>query len=324
MSKDAPPNDPMQAGIRFMLPEEAMMQKEPEWLIEGILPAHSLSLPYGPSDCYKTFVAIDMAASIGTGLDWHEHKVQQGVTAYIVAEGDDAFPKRLQAWAESRGVRVADTRVCQLHQPIYLLEDDMLAALVEALGALQAQVDLPIRLVVFDTLSMCLGDGKENVDMPQAAMALNYIRQKTGAHVLAIHHEGHVQGRPRGHSALQGNWPTRIRFTKPEEMACRLTCQKQANSRRFDPLTLHLAEREVVLPSGKHDTSLAVIDEAGPAVPQHDSRRKHTLGDALAIYNALPAPVSGAALGKALGVGRSSGNDWLQRLAEAGYIQQAA
>jgi hypothetical protein len=279
MSKDAPPE------MRFLTPEEAMKQKEPEWLVDGILPAHALSLVFGPADAYKTFTVLDMAASIGMGTPWHGHAVQQGTTAYIVAEGDDAFPKRLQAWAEARGVRPNATRVCQLHQPIYLLEDDMVAALVAAIAELQQAG--PVRLVVFDTLSMCMGSGDENLDMGKAAMALNYVRQKTGAHVLAIHHEGRVKGRPRGHSALEGNWPTRIRFSKPEDMACTLTCQKQANSRRFEPFTLQLAERAVKLPSGRHDTSLVIEDADAPA--KRPKRRggkrgtRHTLDDLLPV-----------------------------------------
>jgi RecA-family ATPase len=258
MSMDAPPE------MRFLTPEEAMKQKEPDWLIEGLLPAHALSLVYGAADAYKTFTVLDMAASIGMGTLWHGHAVRQGTTAYVVAEGDDAFPKRLQAWVEERGVSLAATRVCQLHQPVYLLEDAMVAALVAGIAELERQAG-PVRLVVVDTLSMCMGDGDENLDMGKAAMALNYVRQRTGAHVLAIHHEGHAKKRPRGHSALLGNWPTRIYFSKPEDMACTLTCQKQANSRRFEPVTLRLTERPVTLPSGRQDTSLTVLPDADAA-----------------------------------------------------------
>jgi hypothetical protein len=316
MSMDAPPE------MRFLTPEEAMKQKEPDWLIEGILPAHALSLVYGAADAYKTFTVLDMAASIGMGTPWHGHAVQQGVTAYVVAEGDDAFPKRLQAWAEARGVRPNATRVCQLHQPIYLLEDDMVAALVAAIADLQRQVDQPVRLVVVDTLSMCMGDGDENLDMGKAAMALNYVRQKTGAHVLAIHHEGRVKGRPRGHSALEGNWPTRIRFSKPEELACTLTCQKQANSRRFEPVTLQLAERPVTLPSGRHDTSLTVLPDAS-GVKVRSKRPRHSQDDLLRAIDELQGPRA-VALARHLGMSESAVSNALKRAPQGLVTQDSA
>jgi hypothetical protein len=199
----------------------------------------------------------------------------------------------------------------------------MVAALVDALAALQARVKLPIRLVVFDTLSMCLGDGEENLDMAKAAMALNYVRQKTGAHVLAIHHEGRTKGRARGHSSLEGNWPTRIYFTKPEEMACKLTCQKQANSRRFESVTLHLEERPVRLPSGKLDTSLVVQPDGGamPLPRQTKSRHKrHALADLLRAIDVLEGPHS-VAVAKHLDMTESAVSMALKR-APSGLVME--
>ncbi|TXI80661.1 MAG: hypothetical protein E6Q39_02265, partial [Crocinitomicaceae bacterium] len=58
-----------------------------DWLIHGFFESDSMSLLFGDPAAGKSFVAIDLAACIATGKDWHGHKTKQGAVIYIAGEG---------------------------------------------------------------------------------------------------------------------------------------------------------------------------------------------------------------------------------------------
>jgi AAA domain-containing protein len=273
--------------MRFLSPTEALARAEPDWLIEGILPKSSLSILYGAPDSYKTFVVTDMAACIGSEQDWHGYPVRHpGAVAYVVAEGSEEYPKRLQAWADAHDMPLDATRVHQFHEPVDLLDEHAVDALLTALAELRERTGAPVQLVVFDTLTLCMGgasDENSNSDIARLTRAVNRVRRETGAHVLLVHHEGKATGRPRGASALGGNFPTRIRIARASgrtahpaasaeggDGGVKLVCQKQAGGKKFAPISLRLREVPVTLPSGRQVTSLVVEDEGDEHNSEHE------------------------------------------------------
>ena len=56
--------------IRILNYQQMMQMPAPAWLIEGILPERALTLMFGDSNSFKSFLAVDMACHIATGLDW--------------------------------------------------------------------------------------------------------------------------------------------------------------------------------------------------------------------------------------------------------------
>ena len=56
------------------------------WRIKGLLPRTGLACIFGASGSGKTFLALDIACHIATGMSWGERKTAQGVVIYIAAE----------------------------------------------------------------------------------------------------------------------------------------------------------------------------------------------------------------------------------------------
>lgn len=312
-------------ALRFLSPEEAHRQRQPEWLVEGVLPVNSLALWYGKADTYKTFAAIDLAACIGTGQPWHGHRVlKPGGTAYVVAEGEDAFPARVHAWADERHVGLAATRLYQLHQAVDLLDDDSIDALIAGIKRVERQTHAPVRLCVVDTLSMCLGKGKEVGDLGAVSAILNRVRRETGATILLMHHEGLHTGRARGDTTLEGNWAVRVRLTRLHEYECKLVNQKQSNAPKFAPLTLRLTTRTVPLHSGEETTTLSVVPDSedmlpASAVTPDDPRRAGVDDDVAAVTLVRLGRTGPAAFGRELGISRQAAGIRLRSMVGRGW-----
>src|SRR5216683_2634569 len=71
------------------------------WMVRGVLREQSVSLLYGRRGCYKSFVALDLAASLATGIPWQGHPIPtSGLVIYVAGEGGGGMVQRARAWAE--------------------------------------------------------------------------------------------------------------------------------------------------------------------------------------------------------------------------------
>ena len=164
------------------------------WLVAGIIPQGQLFEIYGPPKAGKTFLAIDMGLCVATGIDFHGKPTKQGRVLHIVGEGNRAAVRdRVKAWIEANATDKASKRA--------------LADAVEAnwrLVGIPVHIDLPETraaflkanpghwdLIAVDTLMRNMaGHISDPKDMAAFVAACDDIRERTGAAVLVIHHEG--------------------------------------------------------------------------------------------------------------------------------------
>ena len=71
--------------IRILNYQQMMQMPAPAWLIEGILPERALTLMFGTSNSFKSFLAVDMACHIATNRNWHGQAIKPGPVVYIAA-----------------------------------------------------------------------------------------------------------------------------------------------------------------------------------------------------------------------------------------------
>jgi len=67
-----------------------------------MLPEGGLYEMYGAPAVGKSFIALDIAFSVGTGHAFHEHAVQRGYVVYVNAEGGGGLGLRVSAWKTAR------------------------------------------------------------------------------------------------------------------------------------------------------------------------------------------------------------------------------
>lgn len=70
---------------------------ETKWLIEGVMPSGSINWMVAAPSSFKTFLALDMAACIASGRDWHGRETGRAVVLYVAGEGDDDIHVRRAA-----------------------------------------------------------------------------------------------------------------------------------------------------------------------------------------------------------------------------------
>jgi hypothetical protein len=75
----------------------------PEWLIDGLVPQDGLVVLYGEPAAGKSFLALDWALSIATGVPWLGREVKQGEVVYVYAEGVRGLTQRVTAWLQEQG-----------------------------------------------------------------------------------------------------------------------------------------------------------------------------------------------------------------------------
>ena len=119
-----------------------MARPDPVWLVRDVLPEGGLVTLYGQSGGGKTFVALDLALRIATGMNWWgKRSVQQGLVAYIAGEGVGGLKNRIRAWLKDHdelGATTLDDSFFLLDTVPPLLNPMALRGLVEAVAVLPA------------------------------------------------------------------------------------------------------------------------------------------------------------------------------------------
>src|SRR5436190_1895406 len=74
------------------------------WLIDGFLVEGGVAALYGSPGSFKTFIALDMAASVAAGIGWAGRQTSRRRVLYISAEGAAGLQDRIAAWEQDRGI----------------------------------------------------------------------------------------------------------------------------------------------------------------------------------------------------------------------------
>ena len=93
-----------------------------------------------------------------------------------------------------------------------------------------SEIHGPFGLIVIDTLARVMGGADENAaaDIAGLMRSTDLLRDRTGAHVMVIHHSGKDATRgARGHSSLRAAIDTELELTKGEGTERLLKATKQ-------------------------------------------------------------------------------------------------
>ena len=93
----------------LLLTRSALRQlPKPEPLIDNVLDQGTVALLYGKWGTYKSFIALDWAASVATGRAWQGRPTEQRRVLYIAAEGAFGLNGRIDAWEQGWRTTIHD------------------------------------------------------------------------------------------------------------------------------------------------------------------------------------------------------------------------
>jgi RecA/RadA recombinase len=187
------------------------------YMIKGLLDHGAMSVLYGPSNSGKTFFALDVAFHIAAARQRQGRRVHAGTVLYLAAEGGNGIANRMVALRERTGLTEVPLALRRAGLDLLKPEADLprLVQLADEIG-----IDTPLNMIVVDTLSRVIAGGDENgpVDMTAFVRNVDELRQKTGAHVMVVHHTGKDVARgARGHNSLRAATDTEIEIQIDED-----------------------------------------------------------------------------------------------------------
>jgi hypothetical protein len=292
---DLPPydayTDEIAAGAEAELPEPEALRpplftrigdllahpKPVDWLVKGWLERDTTAALIAEPGGGKSFTALDMAACVALGRDWHGIPTKQAPVLFLAGEGRAAMVRRAMAWSivyESLSTA-----------PLYLCAGAVTLNDPDALTVMQAEIDAlpePPGFLIVDTLQRGLtGDENSAEAMNGFVAALDTLRQRYHCTCLVIHHPSKATpGEPRGHSALKGAIDTMLTLAAREGGVIVLINSKQRGADCARPLAFGF--RTVELPpawddeDGNPAKSAVLIPSALPNAP---ARAEKGLGD---------------------------------------------
>jgi hypothetical protein len=201
---------------RFNLtPWAELPDVETQWLISNIIPAGGMAALYGKPGTFKSFIALHLAAMIGSGTPVFGNEVIQGDVVYIAGEGGAGLKARRDAVIKAHDVKDPKVYFLRAQLDLRSSETDREALLAEI-----AKHDLKPVLVILDTLSRAFAGGNENSsdDMGKFISHVTAIQLRLNTAVLIVHHTGKDEARgQRGHSSLNGAVDAELEVQKLSE-----------------------------------------------------------------------------------------------------------
>jgi KaiC/GvpD/RAD55 family RecA-like ATPase len=245
---DAASEPPITYPVSVAFADELSDNYEPlDELVEGVLTAGDGSVLYGDTNSGKTFLVIDLAASVARGVSWMGRRTEPGLVVYLAAESPASVRGRLQAYQKHHSCKVPNFAIVQ--SPIDLFDGDAdtnkVISLVQQLERNRGQ---KARLIVGDTLARLSAGANENAgqDMGLVVRRFDRIRTECNAHFLLIHHSGKVAAAgARGWSGVRAAVDTEIEISDlPAGRCAEITKQRDLSTKgerigfRLDVVTL--------------------------------------------------------------------------------------
>ena len=238
------PSDSQQEhGFRFQPIGELLKDiHPPAWLVKGIIERDCLAVIYGEPGHGKSFIAMDLAASIATGTDWHEHTTTHGAVFYIAGEGSNGIARRFRGWEILRGISLSDAPLCISSTPIALDDHESALKVKQAITAMAEQQQQTPVLIVVDTLARNFaGDENGTKDMNQFIRCMDAVRFAWKASILIVHHTGKDTSRgARGSSVLKAAIDTEFSASMDENKIICLQCHKMKEGEPPRPIAFKL------------------------------------------------------------------------------------
>jgi 5S rRNA maturation endonuclease (ribonuclease M5)/KaiC/GvpD/RAD55 family RecA-like ATPase len=174
----------------------------PDWLIRDVVEKESLMCIFGAPKSGKSFIAIDMAASIAAGRSFHGNEAYDKPVMYVCGEGQRGVKRRLAALHQD-AYKLTGIPLFLSDKAFRINDTDDFTALEDEIQEIILEVG-DIGMIVIDTFQRNFS-GNENSaeDVGNFINKLDMLISKYKCCVCLVHHTGHGNAsRGRGSSVM--------------------------------------------------------------------------------------------------------------------------
>lgn len=217
--------------------DEQELGKDPSWLIKDLIQAQTTVMIVGPTQSYKSFLALDICLGVATGIETFGCVPEPGPVFYAALEGKTNIKRaRRRAWRLARKVEGKIENFYVVTAPLIAVPGEM--------DEFCKQIDLRLKgkrpkLIVIDTTSKSMAGLNEN-DAGDAGRFIRFcdgLIESFGCSVVVIHHTGKDVARgSRGSSAFEAGFDTVIEIKstrKTKAVEVRVRKHKDAEEREL-------------------------------------------------------------------------------------------
>lgn len=199
------------------LKDSKMDFRSMERLVQSLISPNTMALLIGESGAGKTFVALQIAFCIASGLDFLGLKTKPGIVIYIATEAGVSILTRLEALKKAYPYHVGAPLYIIPERVDFLSDQNDADEVIRIAKEIEASVNGKVVMVVTDTVNRAMNGGDENspADMGGFISSMERIQTIVGCTVLGVHHCGKDTTKgARGHSSLKAAVDTEITITQ--------------------------------------------------------------------------------------------------------------
>lgn len=244
---------PSRAGLKpsdFVSAADLFKEPKPEFLVEGLLFRGQPFSFFGQPGIGKSLAVLYLGACVASGKPFANRAVnlaEPGSVIYVVAEGQSFIGARLRAIREAHDI--TEDALKHLHilrRPVALTDVAEVDDFIETLTVVLHNRP-PAALIIFDTLSRCLGragaDENSGRDMALLSDCIDAIAEETGAAVGFVDHTGWNGAHERGSSIKRGNVGTAMLVTRDSKKNLIKIASEKTNHHEATPILLTIEKR---------------------------------------------------------------------------------
>lgn len=207
-------NDPKTSSNLFevLSVDDIFNMPDPVFLIEDMLIEGATAFIYGAPGCGKTFIAMDLAFSLGSDevTHWFGKKINRhGPIVYISSEGTTDMKFRMMAWEKEKKVHINRKRFHYIRQSVNFMDPAHIVKLIQTIKLeIEAKVGEKPVMIIIDTVSRVLPGADENLqkDMTLYVQANDALRLAFDCAAAGAHHVSKGNGKVmRGSTVFEGS-----------------------------------------------------------------------------------------------------------------------
>lgn len=283
-----------------------------DMLVSDLIARKELGLIFGESGGGKTFVALDLIASLISGMNFADSSAGFNMAGfsvprplavtYCAGEGQGGIKDRLQAIVDSR--RLADSDLARLsvyYEPVQLFADDYMT--MQGFLAQHKQLVPSTDVLIIDTLNTSAIGADENSakDMGKMLSRARMAISALGCAIIIIHHAGKNSSRERGSSALRASCDVMLEVSDNA-----LQCSKLKDGIPFQPIPFII---QSYLDS-------AVVEWIDPSLASTTKPKSSNSAKILALFTKDDTELSTSAIASALGTSTTSASNSLAKMVD--------
>ena len=206
-------------GARFTRADALLEQVDnPDWLINDVVEKESLMCIFGAPKSGKSFIAIDMAASIAGAKSFYGNEAFGQPVMYVCGEGQRGVKRRLAAIDQDKYKKLAGIPLYLSDKAFRINDTDDFDALEEEIEEIILEAG-DLGMIVIDTFQRNFS-GNENSaeDVGNFINKLDMLISKYKCCVCLVHHTGHGNAsRGRGSSVMGASLDYEFKVERKDE-----------------------------------------------------------------------------------------------------------